>query len=326
MKDYNINEETVKAKLKEGEIYNSNEIKELFDQQNMKNSSRQYFNNRLSRFASFTYDPKDGLYAINEIYTHPLPTEKEYKYDNFIKILLLYYLLQQPDNTAVLGRKRWWEQLNMVNSNYLNLTHKTESFPTSMPTTAFGEMPSDVIQYNIQTFFKQSYTQLNNIFKRALDRLQRESFIIYSNCFLIKEYGSTRLATDDECELIMRVRRETLESFNLTTMAQLMYHAELAEQFYKACEDTLYNKYRLSSDPALQIFDCIKIIFTKEGMERQIERGTRELEAAGMSLNQMIMAWSHNWALATKKDIKPHLIDLCADTYIARGNAVTCDN
>lgn len=326
MKDYNINEETVKAKLKEGEIYNSNEIKELFDQQNMKNSSRQYFNNRLARFASFTYDPKDGLYAINEIYTHPLPTEKEYKYDNFIKILLLYYLLQQPDNTAVLGRKRWWEQLNMVNSNYLNLTHKTESFPTSMPTTAFGEMPSDVIQYNIQTFFKQSYTQLNNIFKRALDRLQRESFIIYSNCFLIKEYGSTRLATDDECELIMRVRRETLELFKLTTMAQLMYHAELAEQFYKACEDTLYNKYRLSSDPALQIFDCIKIIFTKEGMERQIERDTRELEAAGMSLNQMIMAWSHNWALATKKDIKPHLIDLCADTYIARGNAVICNN
>ena len=53
-------------------------------------------------------------------------------------------------------------------------------------------------------------------------------------------------------------------------------------------------------------------------MARQIERDTRKLEEAGVSLNQMMMAWANSWALATSKPIKQPLIELCADTYIRR--------
>ena len=295
MKDYNITQETVQN-LTPDTIYPSGEICRIFDQPNLKGNSRTAFNKRLSQFASYIYDPKDCLYYITEIYSYPLPDERSTKYDKLIKILLLNYLLQQENNTAVLGRKQWWEQLNMVNPHYLSLSHKTTSFPSTIdltPIYPFGKPPEDVIQYNIQTFFRQSYSQLNNIFKRTLTRLQRQSFILYSDCFLIKEFG-------------------------LDNLGQLIFKPNLYDHFYKTCATSLYRLHHLSADPDLQIFDCIKIIFTKEGMAQQIERDTRKLEEAGVSLNQMIMAWANNWAKVTGQPIKRQLIDLCADTYIAR--------
>ena len=318
MKDYNITQETVQ-KLTPDTIYPSGEICRIFDQPNLKGNSRTAFNRRLSQFASFIYDPKDCLYYITEIYAQPLPDERSTKYDKLIKILLLNYLLQQENNTAVLGRKKWWEQLNMVSPEYLSLSHKTAQFPATVDLTPFypfGKPPEDVIQYNIQTFFRQSYSQLNNIFKRALTRLQQQSFIIYSDCFLIKEFGATRIASDDEADIILGVRRTELDRLGLDNLGQLIFRSDLYDRFYKECAAQLCRLHHLSADPNLQIFDCIKIIFTKEGMARQIERDTRKLEEAGVSLNQMMMAWASSWALATKKDIKPHLIDLCADTYI----------
>lgn len=328
MKDYNITQETVQ-KLLPDTIYSSTEIYKLFDQPVLKGGSRNAFNKRLSQFVSFIYDPKDCLYYITEIYVHPLPDERSTKYDDLIKILLLNYLLQQENNTAVLGRKKWWEQLNMVNPQYLSLSHQTTSFPATVDLTSiypFGKPPEDVIQYNIQTFFRQSYSQLNNIFRRALTRLQRQSFIMYSDCFLIKEFGSTRIATDDETDIILGVRRTELTRLGLDNLGQLMFRPDLADRFYKACAVSLYRLHHLSADSNLQIFDCIKIIFTKEGMARQIERDTRKLEEAGISLNQLIMAWADSWAKATGKPIKPRLIDLCADTYISRDSADTNDN
>lgn len=328
MKDYNITQETVQ-KLTPDTIYPSGEICRIFNQPNLKGNSRTAFNKRLARFASFIYDPKDCLYYITEIYAQPLPDERSTKYDNLIKVLLLNYLLQQEDNTAVLGRKKWWEQLNMVNSQYLSLSHKTTNFPSTVdlePLYPFGKPPEDVIQYNIQTFFRQSYSQLNNIFRRALTRLQRQSFIIYSDCFLIKEFGTVRIATDDEIDIILGVRRTELSRLGLDNLGQLMFRPDLADHFYKACATSLYRLHHLSADPNLQIFDCIKIIFTKEGMERQIERDVRKLEEAGVSLNHMIVAWADSWAKATGKPIKPRLITLCADTYIARGDGETGDN
>lgn len=320
MKDYNITQETVQ-KLTPDTIYPSGEICRIFNQSNLKGNSRTAFNKRLARFASFIYDPKDCLYCITEIYAQPLPDERSTKYDNLIKVLLLNYLLQQEDNTAVLGRKKWWEQLNMVNPQYLSLSHKTTNFPSTVdlePLYPFGKPPEDVIQYNIQTFFRQSYSQLNNIFKRALTRLQQQSFIIYSDCFLIKEFGATRIASDDEADIILGVRRTELDRLGLDNLGQLIFRSDLYDRFYKECAAQLYCLHHLSADPNLQIFDCIKIIFTKEGMARQIERDTRKLEEAGVSLNQMMMAWADSWALATSKPIKQPLINLCADTYIRR--------
>ena len=213
----------------------------------------------------------------------------------------------------------------MVNPHYLSLSHKTTSFPSTIdltPIYPFGKPPEDVIQYNIQTFFRQSYSQLNNIFKRTLTRLQRQSFILYSDCFLIKEFGTARIATDDEADIILGVRRAELNQLGLDNLGQLIFKPKLYDQFYKACATSLYRLHHLSADPNLQIFDCIKIIFTKEGMAQQIERDTRKLEEAGVSLNQMIMAWANNWAKVTGQPIKRQLIDLCTDTYIAR----TSDN
>ena len=324
MKDYNITQETVQ-KLTADTIYSSTEIYKIFDQPKLGGNSRTAFNKRLSQFASYIYDPKDCLYYITEIYSYPLPDERSTKYDKLIKILLLNYLLQQENNTAVLGRKQWWEQLNMVNPHYLSLSHKTTSFPSTIdltPIYPFGKPPEDVIQYNIQTFFRQSYSQLNNIFKRTLTRLQRQSFILYSDCFLIKEFGTARIATDDEADIILGVRRAELNQLGLDNLGQLIFKPKLYDQFYKACATSLYRLHHLSADPNLQIFDCIKIIFTKEGMAQQIERDTRKLEEAGVSLNQMIMAWANNWAKVTGQPIKRQLIDLCTDTYIAR----TSDN
>lgn len=328
MKNYNITQETVQ-KLLPDTIYSSTEIYKIFDQPVLKGGSRNAFNKRLSQFVSYIYDPKDCLYYITEIYVHPLPDERSTKYDDLIKILLLNYLLQQENNTAVLGRKKWWEQLNMVNPQYLSLSHQTTSFPATVDLTSiypFGKPPEDVIQYNIQTFFRQSYSQLNNIFRRALTRLQRQSFIMYSDCFLIKEFGSVRIATDDETDIILGVRRTELTRLGLDNLGQLMFRPDLADRFYKACAVSLYRLHHLSADSNLQIFDCIKIIFTKEGMARQIERDTRKLEEAGISLNQLIMAWADSWAKATGKPIKPRLINLCADTYISRDSADTNDN
>lgn len=209
----------------------------------------------------------------------------------------------------------------MVNPQYLSLSHKTTSFPATVDLTPFypfGKLPEDVIQYNIQTFFRQSYSQLNNIFRRALTRLQRQSFILYSDCFLIKEFGTTRIATDDEADIILGVRRTELDRLGLDNLGQLIFKPNLYDKFYKDCATSLYRLHHLSADPNLQIFDCIKIVFTKEGMARQIERDTRKLEEAGISLNQLIMAWADSWAKATGKPIKPRLINLCADTYIGR--------
>lgn len=328
MKDYNITLETVQELLPDT-VYSSTEICRVFDQPKLKGNSRTAFNKRLSQFVSYIYDPKDCLYYITEIYAHPLPDERSTKYDKLIKILLLNYLLQQENNTAVLGRKKWWEQLNMVNPQYLSLSHKTVTFPSTVdlePLYPFGKPPEDVIQYNIQTFFRQSYSQLNNIFRRALTRLQRQSFILYSDCFLIKEFGTTRIATDDEADIILGVRRTELDRLGLDNLGQLIFKPNLYDQFYKDCAASLYRLHHLSADPNLQIFDCIKIVFTKEGMARQIERDTRKLEEAGISLNQLIMAWADSWARATGKPIKPRLINLCADTYIGRGNTDTSDN
>lgn len=320
MKDYNITQDTVQNLLPDT-VYSSTEICRVFDQPKLKGNSRNAFNKRLSQFVSYIYDPKDCLYYITEIYAHSLPDERSTKYDKLIKILLLNYLLQQEDNTVVLGRKKWWEQLNMVNPQYLSLSHKTTSFPATVDLTPFypfGKLPEDVIQYNIQTFFRQSYSQLNNIFRRALTRLQRQSFILYSDCFLIKEFGTTRIATDDEADIILGVRRIELDRLGLDNLGQLIFKPNLYDKFYKDCATSLYRLHHLSADPNLQIFDCIKIVFTKEGMARQIERDTRKLEEAGISLNQLIMAWADSWAKATGKPIKPRLINLCADTYIGR--------
>ena len=273
MKNYNITQETVQ-KLTADTIYSSTEIYKIFDQPKLGGNSRTAFNKRLSQFASYIYDPKDCLYYITEIYSYPLPDERSTKYDKLIKILLLNYLLQQENNTAVLGRKQWWEQLNMVNPHYLSLSHKTTSFPNTIdltPIYPFGKPPEDVIQYNIQTFFRQSYSQLNNIFKRTLTRLQRQSFILYSDCFLIKEFGTVRIATDDEADIILGVRRAELNRLGLDNLGQLIFKPNLYDHFYKTCATSLYRLHHLSADPDLQIFDCIKIIFTKEGMAQQID-------------------------------------------------------
>ena len=233
MKNYNITQETVQ-KLTADTIYSSTEIYKIFDQPKLGGNSRTAFNKRLSQFASYIYDPKDCLYYITEIYSYPLPDERSTKYDKLIKILLLNYLLQQENNTAVLGRKQWWEQLNMVNPHYLSLSHKTTSFPNTIdltPIYPFGKPPEDVIQYNIQTFFRQSYSQLNNIFKRTLTRLQRQSFILYSDCFLIKEFGTTRIATDDEADIILGVRRAELNRLGLDNLGQLIFKPNLYDHF-----------------------------------------------------------------------------------------------
>lgn len=114
----------------------------------------------------------------------------------------------------------------------------------------------------------------------------------------------------------MGVRRNELDRLGLDNLGQLVFRSDLYDRFYKECAAQLYRLHHLSADPNLQIFDCIKIVFTKEGMERQIKRDTRKLEEAGVSLNQMMVAWANSWAVATSKPIKSPLINLCADTYI----------
>lgn len=318
MNDYNINSETI-TQLQPDTYYPSGDFYNLFNQITLKGGSKIAFDRRLSLFVHYEYDPRECLYYIEEIYTHPLPNIKDNKYDKFIKILLMNYLSNHYDRTAIKTKVKWWYELNMINEQFLELGHHKITLPDSLDYSAIkgavGGIPEESALFNILTFYNRSYSQFVKIFDRALERLSKEYLINYRNVYLIKDntWRDMEVADDAQEECIRFIQREVLEEMGLQNSGALFQcRAEVRERFFKKCRE-LYLKYGIGRNKEVDVYKAVRISYDQGQMERAT---TTEIKAAGDNLNRLCLEWAYNWNAVTSLPVNHEFMKPVIDYYI----------
>ncbi|MGG3920400.1 hypothetical protein ABEV41_00370 [Geobacillus thermodenitrificans] len=226
----------------------------------------------------FSFTQQGHKFIINEIYDVPLIKEDKrslgnntVEYIDLIEALIIDLLAQDHYNGEVfLSKSRLLKELNMINSNYYYCRNRT------LKLSEFMNIPEE----EINDFYEITDNTLTRNLETALNRLRRQSLIIWSQvltvCYLdtsveLNELGKVKIkrhkyindldeedytytvdtptlrkvihkkATKEEKRLIIRTERELLKKYGCEEPSDI-FRKGLAKQFYKEIKDILFEK------------------------------------------------------------------------------------
>lgn len=214
--------------LKPGMIIpNYNALCNLLNLRPTSGKSKQLQLQDLERFVKYHKDK--NRFIIEEIFSEPkikidLRSEGNKSiYSNLIQKLLLDLLSQKENNGAILlSTNRLLRALEMVNDNYIWGRSNMIKL-------------SDIVQVGIEDiydFYRNTQGNLQGALENALDKLERKSLIFWNKTIMLyslkkdedNNVEGTRLATEDEIEIIMETEKKVLISMNYADKPNIYMH------------------------------------------------------------------------------------------------------
>lgn len=217
----------------------------------------------------FKYERYGNKYTITKIYETPFPKidDRRSEYHDDLQDIILYFLSTQHKNNVLLSFSTIIRLTNMANENYiigrqyLNETSKM----------------LDIEEDYLRNFYGISKNKFISIFDVCLSRMEKEALIFVKRCLGVKrrvieletnELGQPIIsntgikhsisyiydeATDLETELILKIKREIMDSLNVNDEQEcymkgkwFAYDEELKQQLREKLNiDYCYKAYKL---------------------------------------------------------------------------------
>lgn len=255
-------------------VKNYAEMCKLLDDKVTNGKSKTYQLKNWKRY--FDYEKAGQSFTITEIYDEPLPKDDKRArgnksiYVKYIEYLLMYHFANTDGNTEVFYKVQLYKLLGMVNNSYSEFSRKTlNSNITDKLTYA--------TKYDITDFYKRVPPKLERILFTALNNLKRRCLLDYFELYFITcitDNGNsiTRIATDDEVELILKIKHKALEKMGFKDLWQVYYN-EKSEEFYSLVEEIQSEKYGWT-----KVSKQFKIIYSKENMKKDLPQTESEIQ------------------------------------------------
>ena len=185
-------------------------------------------------------------------------------YSHFIEILLLNLLSEKNNNVIESTKNKLYNDLNMVNDNYLDYYKNPDTHQNNL---------EGVATFDIEQFYQRASSKLSSILESALKSLQRKFLILYSKSTVLvtkiyNENGTSyveerRGCNDKEEEIVLKLKRDTLLEMGYTNSWQLT--PATYKVFYKKLNKKLHEEFNCTYGYAQ-----LKIIYNQEHVVQAI--------------------------------------------------------
>lgn len=199
----------------------------------------------------FEYEKIGRKYLIIDIYDTPLPKNHKYPanaiYVKYIEVILLQYLIKQPNYEVQIPSQSLWEQLGMINHNFVTMQDNKD---------ALLDLHENMNRFQINDFYKRCREKFYKILENSLKSLQRQRLINYKRIYMVKypNIFECQIATSKEEEYILKADRETLMEMGYENMNHMFLSGKSAT-FYSNRNNKLYEMAGIES--AYEYWDII---------------------------------------------------------------------
>lgn len=333
---------TAQEKLHKGDAYTYTELCRLLGEDPLKGYPKtRHLEKELSRI--FDFEKADNYFIITEVYNEvkdepPGGWRKERKdavYGKYVEYLLLNDLYFTEGNVIECSKREWWKRLRMVNINYghyykmeargrfINDFRNSENFPHEIDDFNNDEF----IESNLDKFYSRTGKRFSQIFMKALRRLEDMRFIHFEYVYMISDgKHGVWVADHDEIENWLTCERLALEEFGYRHMRQVYQKdADTQEKFYGVVDE--YKKKLFGWTCSYKL---IRVVFTKEGMDRAIKKSEESINEIREKMNRLVVTTANEQAIRdADKDSeysKSPLLDSYRECYNALyGNEILND-
>lgn len=196
----------------------------------------------------FEFEKSGHKFIVTEIYDIPLPVmdgrrTKEGKYNKYIELLLIKYLLTRKNNSTNITKRELYSVLGMVNKNYDMLDYDDNY------TVLQKELGANVSIFNIQQFHQRVENRLSKLLYSALESMAKRHIIQYEKKFIINvsegdnSFGYKSIAASPhQKSVIFETQQDVLDEFGYKNISQVALKYKVRE-FYDKVNEQLNEKY-----------------------------------------------------------------------------------
>lgn len=196
----------------------------------------------------FKFEKSGHKFIITEIYNTPLPVvdgrkAKEGKYNKYIELLLIKYLLTRKGNAVDITKRELYSVLGMVNKNYDMLDYDDNYNALQK------ELGINVSIFNIRQFHQRVENKLSKLLYSALESMEKRHLIRYEKKYIINvsegENSSgyrSIVASPHQEGVIFEVQQDVLDEFGYENISQVALKYKVKE-FYDKVNEQLNEKY-----------------------------------------------------------------------------------
>lgn len=195
----------------------------------------------------FNFEKSGHKFIVTEIYDTPLPVldgrkTKEGKYNKYIELLLIKYLLTRKENHSDITKRELYSVLGMVNQNYgmLNYDDNYKGLQKEL-----GKMTI----FNLRQFHQRVENKLSKMLFTALESMMKRHIITYEKKFIInvsKDGSSSNyesiVALPYQESIILETQQDILDEFGYKNISQVALKYKVRE-FYSRVNEQLNEKY-----------------------------------------------------------------------------------
>lgn len=219
----------------------------------------------------FDFEKVGQHFIIKDIYEDPLPkidgriTGNNSIYVQYIQLLLMKYLSNQPGYECQITKNDLYYNLCMVNNNYL--TNRDEDNRREL----YAGL-TNISKFDVYDFYRRVPTRLDKILFSALNSMKSRCLIEYGEEYVIvNKDGTEYIADSDEVSYILKVKKRALAIMGLSSIVQV-YYKFLTKEFYEKV-----NKILRDECEWLYAYKRYKIIFIGDEIRNDIPKEEAEL-------------------------------------------------
>ena len=233
----------------------------------------------------FEYEKIGNKFLITDIYDTPLPKEHKYPanaiYVKYIEVILLQYLIKQPNYEIKIPTQNLWEQLGMINHNFITMQDNKDELLN---------LHEDMSRFQINDFYRRCREKFYKILENSLISLRKQRLINYRKVYMVKypQVFECQIATSKEEEYILKAEREALVELGLDTINQVFLKG-LSIAFYSIRNQKLYDFAGIEN-----VYEYWDIIHDRENTTKALPNSEIQLEK--MMLNSEIIKSINNQA------------------------------
>lgn len=201
-----------------GDILSYNDLCKYFDLEPATGNQRKVQLNEIQRYIGL--EKVGAKYMLTEYYDTPLAKPpKNSKYVKYIEYILLDYLSAIPDGKVAHTKKKWYEILGLTNINFTKYSSTPDELLEKI------KFEDNVELKHLQNYFSISNEAIRNIFRYAIESLEKRSLILSRKVFYIRHNFNDEYvpATDSDSNKILTIQNTVLTELGIRFASQLFY-------------------------------------------------------------------------------------------------------